>query len=365
LIYGQSSGKQNQPFTKLKFELCNFTAVFKTMKGISILILICSLALLIGCEKEITVDLPEVEKKIVVEGTILPGEIPLVILTWTQGYFEPTDATSLQNIFVHDAEVTITENGRVHKLVEYCSSDTSITPFLEEASSLLGLSIESLRSINFCIYTKLLPTVPEGSLLGVPNTTYKIEVHKDNFHVTGETKIPSLVELDTVYFDILNPDYQDSLGILYGNLTDPDTSGNAYRWFAKRISHYPASAPDANLRGRQKDLTFIAPFGSVYDDSFFNGLSFEFAYPRGIEANSTKFDDLNDERAFFKVGDTVAIRGCTIDRAAFKFIRSLEAQVSNQGSPFAVPFNLESNLTGGLGAFIGYGAVYDTVICTR
>ena len=75
--------------------------------------------------------------------------------------------------------------------------------------------------------------------------------------------------------------------------------------------------------------------------------------------------DLNDERSFFKVGDTVAIRGCTIDRAAFKFIRSLEAQVGNQGSPFAVPFNLESNLTGGLGAFIGYGAVYDTVVCVR
>jgi hypothetical protein len=349
----------------LKFELCNFTAVFKGMKVFSILILICSLALVMGCEKEITVDLPEVEKKIVVEGSILPGEIPLVILTWTQGYFEPTDASSLQNIFVHDAEVTITENGRVHKLIEYCSSDPSIKPLLEAASTLLGLSVESLQSINFCLYTKLLPTIPEGSLLGVPNTNYQIEVHKDNYHVTGETKIPSLVELDTVYFDILNPEFQDSLGILYGKLTDPDTTGNAYRWFAKRINRYPENVPDVNLRGQQKDLTFIAPFGSVYDDTFFNGLSFEFAYPRGIEANSTKFDDLNDERAFFKVGDTVAIRGCTIDRAAFKFIRSLEAQYSNQGSPFAVPFNLESNLQGGLGAFIGYGAVYDTVVCVR
>jgi hypothetical protein len=323
------------------------------------------LATLCSCEKEITVDLPEVEKKIVVEGSILPGEIPLVILTWTQGYFEPTDATSLQNIFVHDAEVTITENGRLHKLTEYCASDPLIKPFLAEASALLGLSVESLQSLNLCVYTKFSLPESEDALVGEVNTTYKLEVHKDNYHITGETKIPSLVELDTVYFDIINPDFQDSLGILFGNLTDPDTSGNAYRWFAKRINHYPSNIPDAGLRGKQKDLTFIAPFGSVYDDSFFNGLSFEFAYPRGIEANSAKFDDLNDERSFFKVGDTVAIRGCTIDRAAFKFIRSLEAQVGNQGSPFAVPFNLESNLTGGLGAFIGYGAVYDTVVCVR
>jgi len=336
------------------------------MKRYSILIIACSLTLLLGCEKEITVDLPTVEKKIVVEGTILPGEIPLVILTWTQGYFEPTDATSLQNIFVHDAVVTITENGNPHELIELCYNELAeiLEPAdLEAAIVSLGLSIESIQSLNLCVYT-ILPGAT-NALVGVPNTTYKLEIHKDNYHITGETKIPSLVELDTVYFDIINPDYQDSLGILFGNLTDPDTSGNAYRWFAKRINHYPNNVPDVNLRGQQKDLSFIAPFGSVYDDSFFNGLSFEFAYPRGIEANSTKFDDLNDERAFFKVGDTVAIRGCTIDRAAFKFIRSLEAQFSNQGSPFAVPFNLESNLQGGLGAFIGYGAVYDTVVCVR
>jgi hypothetical protein len=334
------------------------------MKPLRFLLFVFVLGSICSCEKEITVDLPAVEKKIVVEGSILPGETPLVILTWTQGYFEPTDPTSLQNIFVHDAQVTITENGNVHTLYEICSSD--LTPEqLEFASSSLGIELESLQALNLCIYTKLSLPGSADALLGVPNTLYKIEVHKDNYHITGETKIPSLVELDTIYFDILNPDFQDSLGILYGKLTDPDTSGNAYRWFAKRISHYPASAPDANLRGRQKDLTFIAPFGSVYDDSFFNGLSFEFAYPRGLEANSTKFDDLNDERAFFKVGDTVAIRGCTIDRASFKFIRSLEAQFSNQGSPFAVPFNLESNLTGGLGAFIGYGAVYDTVVCSQ
>jgi len=334
------------------------------MKPFLILIAIYLLATLCSCEKEITVDLPEVERKIVVEGSILPGEIPLVILTWTQGYFEPTDATSLQNIFVHDANVTITENGRVHRLDEICSSD--LTPDqLAFASTFLGLSVESLQSLNLCVYTKFSLPGSQDALVGAVNTTYKLEVHKDNYHITGETKIPSLVELDTVYFDIINPDFQDSLGILFGNLTDPDTSGNAYRWFAKRINRYPMNVPDENLRGQQKDLTFIAPFGSVYDDSFFNGLSFEFAYPRGIESNSSKFDDLNDERAFFKVGDTVAIRGCTIDRASFKFIRSLEAQVGNQGSPFAVPFNLESNLTGGLGAFIGYGAVYDTIVCVR
>ncbi|MFM7727657.1 MAG: DUF4249 domain-containing protein [Flavobacteriales bacterium] len=313
------------------------------------------LLLLLSCEKEITVDLPQAEKQIVVDGSIFPNEFPLVLLTWTQGYFDPTDINSLQNIFVHDADVTLYANGTPYPLIEFCSSDLNPAE-LEAASAALGVSVEALQQLDLCLYTSF-------ALTGAENTVYRIEIKKDEYFIQGETKIPGLVELDTVYFDILNPDVQDTLGILYGRLTDPDSVGNAYRWFAKRINHYPMNVPDEDLRGRQKDLTFIAPFGSVYDDSFFNGLSFEFAYPRGIESNSTKFDDNNEERAYFKVGDTVAIRGCTIDRSAYKFIRSMESQIGNQGSPFAIPFNLESNLTGGLGAFIGYGAIYDTLVC--
>jgi hypothetical protein len=326
------------------------------MKLVGSFIGIVLLFLLSSCEKEITVDLPEAENKIVVEGTIFPGDFPLVLLTWTQGYFDPTDITSLQNLFVHDADVTIYANGTSYPLIEFCSSDLEPEE-LELAAAALGVSVESILSLDLCLYTTF-------ALTGSPNTLYSIEIKKDDIVVTGATKIPSLVELDTVFFDIINPAVQDSLGILYGQLTDPDTTGNAYRWFAKRINRYPANTPDESLRGQPKDRTFIAPFGSVYDDTFFNGLSFEFAYPRGIESNSQKFDDENDERGYFKVGDTVAVRGCTIDRGAFKFIRSLEAQIGNQGSPFAIPFNLESNLNGGLGAFIGYGAIFDTVVCT-
>jgi len=318
-------------------------------------ITISLLFMLVSCEKEITVDLPQAERKIVVEGTILPGEFPLVILTWTQGYFEPTDANSLQNLFVHDANVTISDSENSFELTEFCTS--ADTALLAIASQALGISVESLQALNLCLYTNF-------NLRGEVNETYRISITKDDHSITGETKIPGLVYLDTVFFDILNPQVQDTLGILFGRLTDPDTTGNAYRWFTKRINHYSNSVPDEELRGRQKDLNFIAPFGSVYDDTFFNGLSFEFAYPRGIESNSNKFDDNNDERGYFKVGDTVAIRGCSIDRAAFKYIKSLEAQIGNQGSPFATPFNLESNLQGGLGAFIGYGAIYDTVVCS-
>ncbi|MBK7101223.1 MAG: DUF4249 family protein [Flavobacteriales bacterium] len=57
-----------------------------------------AIALLAGCEKEITVDLPDTPEQLVVEGTIEPGLPPFVILTRTQSYFEPLDLTSIATV---------------------------------------------------------------------------------------------------------------------------------------------------------------------------------------------------------------------------------------------------------------------------
>ena len=309
----------------------------------------------ISCEKEITVDLPVVDHQIVVEGFIYQDQPPIMMLTWSQGYFDPTNMETLQNMFVHDAVVNVTVDNVSYTLDEVCTADLTEEE-LELASIALGIPVESLQSLNLCIYTSF-------ELIGETGKVYYLDVSLDEHHITGATKLPEIVVLDTLFFDIVSSLPNDSLGFIYGNITDPDTIGNAYRWFAKRINHYPDWAEDEELRGQQKDYGYIAPIGSVFDDEFFNGLSFEFAYYRGAEPNSSKYDDLNNERGYFKRGDTIAVRGCTIDRNAYKFIYSFESQVSNQGSPFAVPFNLESNLQGGLGAFIGYGAIYDTVIC--
>ncbi len=316
----------------------------------------CMLLALSACEKEITVDLPQVEPKIVIEGTIEQGQPPLVLLTYSQGYFEPTNLSSLEGFFVRDAEVRLSNGTTSDELIEICAED--LTPEqLELIAELVGFTPSQLQGFNLCAYTTF-----NTALWGEEGKTYTLTVNKDQHRLSATTKINNLVELDSLWFSIPNEDPGDSLGFIFGILSDPDTAGNAYRWYARRINRYPAWAPDG-LAGQQKDPNFIAPLGSVFDDTFFNGLEFEFGYFRGTGPNPSKFDDLNEERGFFKRGDTVAVRGCVIDLKAFRFIDSYENQIANQGSPFSVPYNLESNVTGGLGAFIGYGAVYDTVIC--
>ncbi|MFM1932935.1 MAG: hypothetical protein RL226_2238 [Bacteroidota bacterium] len=308
--------------------------------------------ILAACEKEITVDLPEVENKIVVQGSIEQGQPPFVLLTWSQGYFDPIDLNGFSNLIVRGAQVSVSANGVDYPLNEICSSDVpeDLLPLVTE---LTGFSVEALQAADICVYTSF-----DQAVWGQENTVYDLKVNFEDHSLSSRTKINSVQSLDSVWFEL--PGTSDSLGFAYAVLTDPDTLGNAYRWFARRINRYPAWSQHA---GEVKDPSYIAPIGSAYDDNFFNGLSFEFAYYRGTLPNSNKEDDTNEESGFFKVGDTIAVKGTVIDRGAFRFITSFENSVSSQGSPFASPNNVESNVAGGLGAWIGYAAVYDTIIC--
>jgi hypothetical protein len=329
-------------------------AIFALLND-TIKIFVCCLlisCLFITCSKEIEVDLPEVVSKIVVEGQIQQDQPPFILLTRTQGYFEPTDLTALEELFVRDAVVTVSNGSNTVELVEICSSDIpeDLLPLVTEVS---GFSVEELQAFDLCAYTTF-----DETMYGEIGKVYDLKIEAEGEVLTASTKINELVELDDSWFQLSGDN--DSLGFVFAVLTDPDTSGNAYRWFAKRINTYPSWSANA---GEQKDQNYIAPLGSVYDDEFFNGLSFEFAYYRGLLPNSDKEDDNNEERGFFKEGDTVAVRGCVIDRGAYQFFVTFENQAGGQGSPFTVPANPASNINGGLGVWVGYGAVYDTIIC--
>ena len=55
--------------------------------------------LLVGCEQEITVVVPNQEPQIVVEGSIELGGPPVVLLSQSQDYFAPLDAASLGSLY--------------------------------------------------------------------------------------------------------------------------------------------------------------------------------------------------------------------------------------------------------------------------
>ena len=62
------------------------------------LVYILCVLLLMNCQKQIEFDLPSVEQTFVVEAVVESGLPPRVIVTNTQGYFDPLDSNSFLNI---------------------------------------------------------------------------------------------------------------------------------------------------------------------------------------------------------------------------------------------------------------------------
>lgn len=270
-----------------------------------------------SCEKEIDIVLPDVENKIVVDGGIFVGQPAEVVLTWSAGYFDPIDSASLISYVIQNAVVTV--------------SDGFMTDTLE-------MTLDFNRPIPF-VYRG-------GTVIGQVGRTYVLTVVADGKTVTSSTRIPDPVQLDSVWFKPEIPG--DSLGFAWAHLSDPPATGNGYRWYTMRL---------------HEDPTFLAPFGSTFDDNFINGESFDFAYNRPVNSNSTEPEDNDFRRGYFITGDTIVVRFCSIGTAEVDFFRTFEVEVSNNGNPFAAPGVIESNVEGGLGIFCGYSPTYDTIIC--
>jgi hypothetical protein len=323
------------------------------VKNVILALLVFSL-LWVGCDKEITVDLPKSETFIVVEGSIDINQPPIIFLSRSQGYFDPLTLDDLANFYICDAVVTLKANNATDTLLAI-SAATLSPEQLQQVSQMLGISPEQLSNSNICAYTTLNP-----AFWGHVNTQYQLDVYHEGKHVYAKTKLNNPIPLDSLWFASPNGNSSDSLGFIYATLTDPDTLGNCYRWAAKRINHYPNWAPDPMLRGQIKDRDFVRPFNSVTNDDFFNGLTFDFSYYRGTESGSEKFDDTNEEAGFYKRGDTIVVKGQSVDYPCFQYIYDIE---NANGGPFALPYNLRGNVVGGLGAFIAYGSYIDTLIC--
>jgi len=305
-----------------------------------------AIAAAVGCEKEIRIDLGDVDSKLAVDGSIEQGQPPIVILTRSVGYFEPTDINTLSNLFVHDADVSVSNGTDEVTLDEFCASDIpdSLLPLVSE---LTGLSEADLATINYCVYTTFNPI-----MFGEIGKTYDLSITAEDQTLSSSSTIQQPIPLDSLWFQVWAD--TDSLGFVWAKLSDPAGETNTYRWMARRINQYED--------GTVKDATFFPPQNSVFDDQFFDGLSFEFAYDRGMDPNSNKPDDFGEEAALFKQNDTVVVKFSVIDFEVFEFLRQVETQQLTSGNPFAAPTSVPSNIEGGLGVWAAYGVALDTVV---
>jgi hypothetical protein len=292
------------------------------------------LLLLNSCEKEITVDLPQAEDKLVVEGFIENNMPPIIFLTKNMGYFEPTDALTLQNIIIRNAKVTMQMGFKEIELLSVCVSQLPDS-LLPAVSLVSGVTVDQLKLFNYCFYTTL-----DTAFFGKINETYNLKItHAGKTH-SASTLIPEPVPVDSLWFQIRNE--QTGRGVVWMRVLDPPGKYNAYRIFSLRLG---------------KDSTFDPAYGSVFDDMFFDGKPVEFYFYQSPRNG----DDFRSKMA--SRGDTVVVKFCSIDASTFRFLKDYETDIASNGNPFAAPTTIKSNITGGaLGYWGGYGVTYDTLI---
>ena len=265
-----------------------------------------------GCNNDPVIDVPDPPDRIVIDGWIESGRQARVFLTANAPFFSDIDSASLRDLVLTRARVTMSDGVDSEYLI--LRRDENYFP----------------------------PYYYEGNLLvGQSGGTYTLTAEYGGKTATASTTIPAPVGIDTAYFV---PDQSgDSLGSIYLEFTDPPDQKNYYRIFARRIG---------------KDGRFFGSRIMALDDVHFSGEAVGFYL---YEVLASALDEGANEP--FRLGDTVIVKLCTMDRAQFEFWTSFQEEVMNAGNPFASSLSvLKSNVEGeGLGVWSGYGTSFDTV----
>lgn len=281
-----------------------------------LLILFASFLSLVACTTEVEVDLPDQESHIVVEGWIENDQIANVMVTRSAGFFDPLDSNTLASLLVLDAKVTVrsTKNGQTESEVLTLGFDENLFPPIVYRSS---------------------------NLKGKIGQRYDLEVIADGDTLTSSCYIKQPIALDSIYFEL--NDNSDSLGYLKGVLSDPDTLGNRYRFYTKRLN---------------RDSVYDPVRGSLREDAVVNGFTFETFFYRG----RSSFDDSTnvEEEALFRLGDTIDVKTTQLEFDHFRFWDSVNKNGGD--SPFSSPSNIAGNINGGLGIWGSYAASIQRVV---
>lgn len=301
---------------------------------------------LASCTKEVQIDIPGYEEQLVIDGQIETDGPPFVLISKTSDIYSPTDLQSYLNGFVSGAIVTVSNGTKTVVLDEVCSNE--LPPGTETfAADLFGVPAEDLANFQICAYTTF-----DTDLWGEIGKDYALTVTYEGKTYTSTTTLVEPVAFDSVYW---KPDgNQTQYGFSWVTMTDPADRYNAYFWEVKRIN--------IDAEGNERDGLFTNTFNPVFDDEFFNGTTFDFAYE-----NPMSFSDENAPeaaRGYYGIGDSVVIKFSSLDKDVYEYYEKKYVQINNGGSPFAVPANVPSNIKGGaLGIWAGFSPTYDTLHC--
>lgn len=281
---------------------------------------------IISCEKNVNIVPDNLPPKLVVDAQIETNEAPVVVLTKSMNYFSNINPTILNNLFVRNATVTVSNGSQTHVLREY-----PIT----------------VGTATFYVYTKDFAN-PSTAFVGEEGKTYQLTIQTNGETYTASTTIPFLTKkIDSVWWKVPPPGVDTTFAIVMARITDPPLLGNYIRYFTKRNSE-----------------VFLPGGNSVFDDQVINGVTYDVQVSAGLDRNRPR--PSIDSLGYFFRGDTVTLKFCNIDKATYDFWNTWEFAYSAIGNPFASPIKVLGNISNNaLGAFCGYATQFKQVVIPK
>jgi hypothetical protein len=286
------------------------------MKNLTLIFI--SILTMVACEKEISIDLPPSQPKLVVEASInhVSPLLNYVYITNSIDYFKPDlSIGGADGALVKIIQGRILGTDTIYDGTETIFNNINSIPGID---SLLGDNpiVRNLRGIYLNI-----------NFMGQINTPYMLDITMpDGRKVNGKTFIYAPIEIDTIKYELTGE--VDTAGRLDARVsffwTDPPTQDN-YRLFM-------TNAFTSILLGwGGADMT------RTFDDVLLNNQYRAYSFFRA-----------------FKQTDTLNIYLTTVGRKEFLFWQSY-GRANNTANPFATPVTIESNIQGAIGTFTGYG----------
>ena len=277
----------------------------------------------------------------VVEGYIENGYPPYVFLTNTFSLYGSVSFSSLKNLFVHNATMSVT--AKIINLKEYSIPFGKDTLYVYSVAGLdfTGSSGFQVPFAGFNVGVDV--SKFNANDTGHLNTNYTLNITlKDGTKIDATTSILSPQILDSIWYINRSTDPKDTLVRVWVKQHDNGATKDFYRYFTKVNS-------GKFLPGNSQGLM------SVYDDEFTNGQTYDVPVNPGIDRNDTTSAQFKHARYFVK-GDTITLKQCKIDQGVFDFWQTADYAYANLGNPFSAPSNVKSNVHNALGVWCGYAS---------